>query len=123
MRIMSCCKNIFLKLVKVWGIITLFFVPILGLLIVYPNLIPHLNHIISQHWLICTVFRWCILMGIYYIGSIYARKLGQNGYWSLERIKHWTKTRNKIMACFILFEFILMGERLTPIILNFWKHV
>ncbi len=121
MRIITHCKKIFLKLLKVWGMITLFLVPIWGLLMVYPNLIPHLNYIISQHWLICTVFRWCIVMGIYYIGSIYAQKLGQKGYWSLERIKHWTKTRNKLMVCFILFEFILMGERLTPIILNFWK--
>ena len=73
MRIIIGCKNIFLKLVKVWGMTTLFLVPILGLSIVYPNLIPHLNDIISQHWLICTVFRWCIVMGIYYIGSIYTK--------------------------------------------------
>ena len=79
MRIMICCKNTILNLAKTWSILMLFLVPILGLLIVYPSWIPHLNHIISQHRLVHTI-PWVILMTSY--GAL------------ILLFRHWAKSDN-----------------------------
>ena len=54
--IMTHCKNILLSLGKAWIMVLLIMIPLLGLTILYPNLMLHWDHIISQHELICTAF-------------------------------------------------------------------
>lgn len=118
---MTYCKNIFLNLVKVWGIIIFTVVPLLGLLIVYPNLMPHFNDIISHHQLMYTVFRWCILGAIYGIWPIFMRKFGQRKYWPPEQIEYWIKKRSKVMVWLVLFELIVNEKLLMAMIGHFWK--
>lgn len=121
MRIITHCKKIFLNLGKVLILTLLILVPFIGLNAAYPDCLSHLNSIISQHRLFCTLFRWAILMIIYGSWPIIFRHIGKLKHWSSHEIVYWLTQRTKVIAWLILFE-LIVGENLFLVLFNFWKH-
>ncbi len=120
MRIMICCKNTILNLAKTWSIVMLFFVPILGLLIVYPSWIPHLNHIISQRRLSCTLFRWVILITSYGALILIFRHWAKTRPWSAAEKAYRRKQCFQILLWAVLFE-VVVCDHIFSVIMHYGK--
>lgn len=116
MRFMTYCKNTLLISGK--GLITtvLIMTPFIGLNTVYPHFLPHLNAIVSHHRLVCTFFRWAILVITSGFWPMLCRYIGKLRHWSADKTADWIKQRTRIMVWFILFELIINANLLLELI-------
>jgi hypothetical protein len=121
MRIITHCKKTFPRLGKGLIIILLIIAPFIGINMVYPNFLSHLNDSISQHRLVCTLFRWAVLMIFYISWPIIFQHIGKLKHWSSPEIIYWIRQRTKVITWLILFELIVC-EELFLVLFNFWKH-
>ena len=120
MRISHHCKNLFLSFGKGLIISLLIITPFMGLNAAYPDFLSHLNAILSQNSLVCTLFRWAILILAFLFWPIIFRKSGQIWHWSPEQVDYWLRQRARIMMWLFLVE-VIVCENLFLIAFNFWK--
>ena len=78
MYILSAIKKSFLSFGKILIIALLMIIPVAVLETFYPEATSHLETIISQHRLACTLFRWALLMTGFGILTLIFFDIGQS---------------------------------------------
>jgi hypothetical protein len=120
MHILSAIKKSFLSFGKSVIIVLILIAPLVGLEAFYPGAIAHLNTIIAQHWLGCTLFRWMILIVGYAVLTLIFRHWAKVRLWSVEEKVYRLKQRLHILLWTVLFE-VIVCENIFSVIMHFGK--
>lgn len=120
MHILSAIKKSFRSLGKSVIIVLILISPLVCVEIFYPGTIAHLESIIAQHRLVCTLFRWTMLLVGYGILTLIFRHYAKVRQWSAEEKAYRLKQRLHILFWAVLFE-IMICEHIFSVVMHFGK--
>lgn len=120
MHILSTIKKSFHSFGKSVIIVLILISPLICLGVFYPGAIAHLESIIAQHRLGCTLFRWAMLLVGYGVLTLIFRHLAQVQRWSAEERAYRLKQRLQILLWAVLFE-VVVCENIFSVIMHHGK--
>jgi hypothetical protein len=120
MHILSAIKKSFLSFGKSVIIVLILIAPLVSLEAFCPGTIAHLNTIIAQHRLSCTLFRWVILMAGYVVLTLIFRHWAKVRQWSAQEKAYRLKQRLHILLWVVLFE-VIVCENIFSVVIHFGK--
>jgi hypothetical protein len=120
MHILNAVKKSFLSFGKSVIIVLILIAPLVSLEAFYPGAIAHLNTIIAQHRLGCTLFRWIILLAGFSVLTLIFRHWAKVRRWSIEEKAYRFKQRLHILLWAVLFE-IIVCENIFSVVMHFGK--